>query len=67
MEDRESQFLHIDSQMSHTDGGFLDMLYGENEGGNLQKDCTEIDTLQDGYVQDTEPELATKKHSKISK
>jgi len=45
MEDGESQLPHTGSQMPHTNGGFLDMLYGENGGGNLQSDYIEIDMV----------------------
>ena len=67
MEDRDSPLPHIDSQMPDTDGGFLDMMYGENEGGNVYKDCTEINMVQEEHVQDMEPEPATKKRSRVPK
>jgi len=67
MEDEDTTLPQTDSQMPDSDGGFLDMLYGENEEGNLQKDSTGIDMVQEDLLQDTEPEPATKKRSRAPK
>jgi len=51
----------------HSAGGFLDMMYKENEGGNIQTYFIKIETIQDEPLEHKELKLIPKKRSEVSK